>query len=158
MSDAIKTSLFSLRCVDKVIHNKDGKAAYMTVGNDYEKFSRNVDKVRVDVACGTPGNWSCWVTILSTRNRQRRERCVAGRIHAYDLVDLSATRLTLLEGGSDYLLRRALILGEENPMSHVAALVDGDTELRESILAFLSRLKVASTVSIKDGDAPNGWR
>lgn len=44
MSDAMKASLFSSRRVDKAIHDKDGKVTYMTVGNDYEKFSRNVDK------------------------------------------------------------------------------------------------------------------
>ena len=44
VSDAIKSALFSSRCIDKAIHSKDGKVTYMTVGNDYEKFSRNADK------------------------------------------------------------------------------------------------------------------
>lgn len=159
VATAIKGGLFSSRCIDKAAHHKGGKVTYLTVGNDYEKFSRNVDK-------------ACDLMLHSGRARQlvvlgdyfkhaqtaQDVNSVLQALHVYDLVGLNVvTRLTLLEGESDYLLRRALVLGEENPMSHVAALTDGVDELRESLLGFLSRLKVASTVSIKDGDKPDGW-
>lgn len=160
VSDAIKTSLFSSRCVDKAIHNKDGKVTYMTVGNDYEKFSRNADKAcELMLHAGRARHLVVLGDYFKHAKTASDVNAVLQALHAYDLVDLSVvTRLTLLEGRSDYLLRRALVLGEENTMSHVAALVDSDDEMRESVLAFLSRLKVASTVSIKDGDAPDGWR
>ena len=160
VSGAIKTSLFSSRCVDKAIHNKDGKVTYMTVGNDYEKFSRNADKAcELMLRAGRARHLVVLGDYFKHAKTASDVKSVLRALHTYDLVDLSVvTRLTLLEGRSDYLLRRALILGEENTMSHVAALVDSDDEMRESLLKFLSRLKVASTVSIKDSDAPNGWR
>jgi hypothetical protein len=160
VSDAIKSALFSSRCIDKVTHNKDGKVTYMTVGNDYEKFSRNADKAcELMLRAGRARHLVVLGDYFKHAKTASDVKSVLRALHTYDLVDLSVvTRLTLLEGRSDYLLRRALILGEENPMSNVAALTDGDDDLRESLLKFLSRLKVASTVSIKDSDAPNGWR
>ena len=160
VSDAIKTSLFSSRCVDKAVHNKDGKVTYLTVGNDYEKFRRNADKAcELMLHAGRARQLVVLGDYFKHAKTASDVNSVLQALHTYDLVDLSVvTRLTLLEGRSDYLLRRALVLGEENTMSHVAALVDGDNELRESLLKFLSRLKVASTVSVKDGDASDGWR
>lgn len=160
VSDAIKGALFSSRCIDKVTHNKDGKVTHMTVGNDYEKFSRNADKAcELMLRAGRARHLVVLGDYFKRAKTASDVKSVSRALHTYDLVDLSVvTRLTLLEGRSDYLLRRALILGEENPMSNVAALTDGDDDLRESLLKFLSRLKVASTVSIKDSDAPNGWR
>ena len=160
VSDAIKSALFSSRCIDKATHNKDGKVTYMTVGNDYEKFSRNADKAcELMLRAGRARHLVVLGDYFKHAKTASDVKSVLRALHTYDLVDLSVvTRLTLLEGGSDYLLRRALVLGEENAMSHVAALTDGDDDLRESLLKFLSRLKVASTVSIKDSDAPNGWR
>ena len=160
VSDAIKSALFSSRCIDKATHNKDGKVTYMTVGNDYEKFSRNADKAcELMLRAGRARHLVVLGDYFKHAKTASDVKSVLRALHTYDLVDLSVvTRLTLLEGRSDYLLRRALILGEENAMSHVAALTDGDDDLRESLLKFLSRLKVASTVSIKDSDAPNGWR
>ena len=160
VSDAIKSALFSSRCIDKATHNKDGKVTYMTAGNDYEKFSRNADKAcELMLRAGRARHLVVLGDYFKHAKTASDVKSVLRALHTYDLVDLSVvTRLTLLEGRSDYLLRRALILGEENAMSHVAALTGGDDDLRESLLKFLSRLKVASTVSIKDGDAPNGWR
>ena len=160
VSDAIKSALFSSRCIGKVTHNKDGKVTYMTVGNDYERFSRNADKAcELMLRAGRARHLVVLGDYFKHAKTASDVKSVLRALHTYDLVDLSVvTRLTLLEGRSDYLLRRALVLGEENPMSNVAALTDGDDDLRESLLKFLSRLKVASTVSIKGSDAPNGWR
>lgn len=160
VSDAIKNDLFSSRCIDKATHKKSGKVVYVTVGDDYGKFRSNVDKAfDLLLHAGRARQLVALGDYFKHAQSASDVNSVLQAIHVPDLVGLGVvTRLTLLEGGSDYMLRRALVLGEENHMSHVAALVDGDDELRESLLGFLSRLKVASTVSIKDGDAPGGWR